>query len=66
MLRQFHVVFLLACLCLPAESQNQVSGGMQFQVNHQTTGEQGGADIATHSSGDFVVVWTSGSEPGRC
>jgi hypothetical protein len=34
-------------------------GGVEFPVNTTTTGSQHDPDVASNSSGDFVVVWTS-------
>jgi len=35
--------------------------GPEFRVNTYTTGNQGLVSVAADGAGDFVVVWTSGS-----
>ena len=44
------------------DNGNPVGG--EFQVNTYTTGDQYGAAVAVHSSGSFVVVWTSSGQDG--
>jgi hypothetical protein len=38
--------------------------GPEFRVNTYTTGGQGDSSVASDSSGNFVVVWTSGLQDG--
>lgn len=38
--------------------------GGEFQVNNYSTGDQFGPEVASDSSGNFVVVWNSGSQDG--
>jgi hypothetical protein len=59
------VVFLVALAFLPREVAAQGDPlGPEFRVNTYTTNNQSSSAVATASSGDFLVVWTSDGQDG--
>jgi hypothetical protein len=59
-MRRTRVVFLVAIALVPSAAWPQGNPvGPEFRVNTFTTNEQRYASLATDSSGNFVVVWTS-------
>jgi hypothetical protein len=57
------VVAVLACLPRVARAQGNPMGP-EFHVNSFTTGNQSKPTVASDSSGNFVVVWTSTGQDG--
>jgi len=66
-MRKFLIAFIIIlaeAVLIYAQNATPVKVGSEFQLNTYTTDNQDYTDIAIHSDGSFIVVWSSNGQDG--